>query len=67
MIQYEHFSPEGDRRSERLGDDEAARLIGGRALAGFRMVQRFVESPDGDFYVIYFQSDITGRVWSVFY
>jgi len=67
-IHYEYFGPGGQRATRTLTPEGAAINIGDRVLAGFEVVTRFLYDRNGGTYrVTYFQSGITGRVWSVFY
>lgn len=67
-MRYEHFGHDGQRRSEEIDERDAALVIGQRALAGFKVVQRFVETPDGEsVFVTYFQTDILGNVWALYF
>lgn len=66
MMQYEHLGDK--RRSVTLSELEAAQMIGGRILCGFDVVQRWVRSRSGQrVQVTYFQSEITGKVWAVYF
>ena len=69
VIHYEYFGPNGERRSQVLDESQAAKQIGGRALIGFTVVQRYVGTrPDAeDVSLLYFQSEVTGKVWAVYY
>lgn len=68
MYHYEHFSPQGERKSGLITEEEASAMIGRRVLTSFPVVQRFVRDPEGDhFFLTYFQSDVTGSVWAVYY
>lgn len=66
-IQYEHFGPRGERRSELMDAADASKTVGDRALIGFPMWARDVEAPDGSWcMIVVFQSEITGGVWAVY-
>lgn len=71
MIRYVYFSPEGKYRSRILSDAEAARSVGERVLLGCEMHQRRVATPlPGKFPdtpLVYFQSDVSGKVWAFYY
>jgi hypothetical protein len=68
MISYEYFGPWGQRRSEVIDYDRAARMIGNRVLIGFPFFQRHIETPSGEtLLVAYFRSDITGKVWALYF
>ncbi len=67
-MQYEYFGPQGQRRSEMLADPLAEKRIGERVVIGFDVVHRHLEDVKGEpFTLVYFQSDITGKVWAVYH
>lgn len=68
-IQYVYFSPDGSRREQVLSYERARKMIGDRVLTGFEMVARYVDCQDGSdaMTIVYFQSDVTGRVWALYY
>lgn len=67
-VTYEYFSPDGGRRSDSLTDQEGAQRIGQRVMVGFPCVHRYVDAPDGSLVtMIYFQSEVTGSVWALYY
>lgn len=68
MVQYEWFGPDGQRRSSAYDEREASSSIGNRVTIGFPVSQRHFESPSGEsVWVVFFQSDVTGDVWAVYF
>jgi hypothetical protein len=67
-MRYEYFGPDGRRRSETYDDQTAAQRIGERVMIGFDMTHRYVDAPDGSVTsVTYFQSEITGNAWAIYF
>jgi hypothetical protein len=67
-VTYEYFGPHGGRRTVELNESQASQRIGERVMIGFTCIQRYTESPDGTMItVVYFQSEITGSVWALYY
>jgi hypothetical protein len=67
-VTYEYFGPHGERRTVELDESQAAKQIGDRVMVGFTCIQRHTESPDGSLVmVVYFQSEVTGSVWALYY
>lgn len=67
-ITYEYFGPDGERDTRRMTQERAAQTIGERVLVGFDVVTRYLEDRTGGHYrITYFQSDITGKVWSIYH
>lgn len=67
-MQSEYFGPRGQRSSRVLAQRAGALEIGERVMLGFDMIHRRVETPDGEtLSVTYFQSDIKGDVWALYF
>lgn len=64
MIQYECFT-EGRRRSELMTDETAVQILGGRTMAGWEAVHRWVQGPSGSCSVVT-MTGVGGRVWCMF-
>lgn len=69
MFEYVYFAPDADSaRVSELTRERAARMIGDRILMGFGLVQQGFTDRDGEWvFLSYFQSEITGHVWAVYY
>jgi hypothetical protein len=67
-VTYEYFGPHGERRTAVQDEREGAQRIGERVMVGFPCVHRYTESPDGGLVtVVYFQAEVTGSVWALYY
>lgn len=66
-MQYEYFGPQGERRSREFTDQEAAESVGDRVICGFDVVQRDINARGQQLQIIYFQSEVTGKVWALYF
>ena len=69
MIEYVYFAPDANSaHTSKITDERARQMIGDRVLMGFDLVQRGFTDRDGKWLSLsYFQSEITGHVWAVYY
>lgn len=67
-MQYVHVDPDGNVTEREITQEAAILQIGERVMIGFPLVQRYVEGLDGSTTSVnYFQSDVTGRIWALYY
>lgn len=66
-VEYTYLSPDRTNdRSAELTDEQAARLLGERALAGWDVISRYTTGRDDKGYCITYVRSNGGHVWAIY-